>query len=45
MGKKVLLDLRLYRSEGSIGVYWEYSPTPPLVAGTHGIRVCVHSPC
>ena len=45
MGEKVLLDLRLYRSERNLGVYWEYPPTPPLVTGALGIRVRDHLSC
>ena len=25
------------RSEGNLGVYWEYPPTPPLVTGSLGL--------
>ena len=34
---KMLLHLRLYRSEGNLGVYFEYPPTPLLVAGSCGL--------
>ena len=40
-----LLDLRLYRSEENLGVYWEYPPTPPLVIGAFRIQVRDHSSC